>query len=184
MKPAFLVTILFSVITMASDGAEQQGVPRVVLYQAINVSILAVILYFVLKDKVRAYYTNKRENYLRASREVAELKRQVEEQANVLRQKIKQLDQTADQSQKKAEADAREFNHKLLTEAREQAEKLKKEAEKTITAEVYRAVEGLKSELVDQAIGNSREIIQNQIKESDQKRLQSEFVEKIRVVEK
>lgn len=159
-------------------------VPKVVLYQAINVLILSAILVYFLKDKIRAYYSAKRANYLKAAREVENLKKQVEEQAQLLRDKIKKIDETAEQTQKQAMNDSREYNQRLLTEAREQAEKLKRESEKTIKAEIYRAVESLRSEIIDQSIKNSRDLIQSQIKDTDQKRLQSEFVEKIRVVEK
>jgi F-type H+-transporting ATPase subunit b len=161
---------------------EHMSVPPVVFHQAVNLAILCGILFYFLKDNVRAYYKNKRENFLKSAREVAEMKRQVEEQAQLLKNKIRELDTTADQAQKAAEASAREYQVKLLGEAREQAEKLKRETEKTVKAEVYRAVESLKAEIVDQSITSSRQLIGTQIKDNDQKRLLSEFVEKIGVV--
>ena len=158
---------------------EHMTIPPVVFHQAVNLAILGGILFYFLKDQVRAYFKNKRENYLKAAAEVANLKKQVEEQAQLLKNKIRELDATADHSQKAAEASAREYQAKLLSEAREQAEKLKRETEKTVKAEVYRAVENLRAEIVDQSITSSRDLIQKQIKENDQKRLLSEFVEKI-----
>ncbi len=155
MKFGIFATLFISVAAIAASGghdAAEAGVPRVVLWQAVNISILLGVLVYFMKDKVRAYYTGKRENYLRVAREVADLKRQVQEQATILKDKIRKLDETADQQQKKAELDAREFNTKLLVEAREQAEKLKRETEKTVSAEIYRAVEALKSEVVDKSI--------------------------------
>ena len=161
---------------------EQFHVPPVVYHQAINLAILVGILFYFLKDTVRSYFKNKRENYLKAAAEVTNLRKQVEEQTTILKNKIRELDTTAEQSQKSAEQSAKEYQTKLLTEARDQAEKLKKETEKTITAEVHRAFENLKAEIVDESISNSRALIQNQIKDNDQKRLLSEFVEKIGVV--
>ncbi len=162
--------------------SEPMHVPPVVFHQALNVAILGGILFYFLKDSVRSYYKNKRENYLKAATEVANLKKQVEEQALVLKNKIRELDATADQAQRTAEASAKEYQSKLLAEARDQAEKLKRETEKTVKAEVYRAVETLKAEIVDQSITSSRQLIGTQIKDNDQKRLLSEFVEKIGVV--
>ncbi len=179
--------LTYSPVVVAAEAIHESTVPtevpRVVLYQAINLAILMGVLYYFLKDKVRAYYAGKRDSYLKAAREMEELKRKVQEQGQLLQEKIRKLDQTAEQSQKQAQADAQQYSQKLLAEARDQAEKLKRESERTISAEVYRAVEGLRAEIVDQSISSSRDLIQKQIKDSDQKRLQSEFVEKIRVVE-
>jgi F-type H+-transporting ATPase subunit b len=183
MKWAVLLSLFSAVAQAAETEPEVGGVPPVVFFQALNLAVLAGILIYFLKDKVREHFKNKRESYLKASREVAELKRQVEEQARALREKIRKLDETAEQSQRQAEADALEYNKKLLAEAKEQADKLIRENEKTISAEIYKTMDALRAELVDHSIGASRELIQKEIKESDQKRLQDEFVRKIGVVQ-
>lgn len=170
------------VLFVLKKGGMFEHTPDVVFFQALNLSILATILTYLLKGKIRDAFKSKKENFLKAAREVAEMKRQVEEQAQLLKNKIRELDATADQSQKAAEASAREYQSKLLSEAREQAEKLKRETEKTVEAEVYRAVEALRAEIVDQSITSSRQLIGTQIRDNDQKRLLSEFVEKIGVV--
>lgn len=177
-----LIVFISSTHAIASE-AGAAGVPTVVFYQVLNLGILIAMLTFFLKDKVRVYFASKRENYLKAASEAQEVKKRVEEQSRILREKIAKLDSTMEATVQKAEADALIFNQKLVDEARQQAEKLKKETEKTVEAEIHKAIDGLKSDVIDQAIVSSRELIRTQLKDSDQKRLQNEFVEKIRVVE-
>jgi F-type H+-transporting ATPase subunit b len=185
--------LLTLAILLASEGVFAAGgghgaipteVPRVVLFQALNLGALLLILGYIVVPKLRAHFEARRSEYFKTVREMEEIKSQAERQSQDLRARLEKLRATATSSLEKSRHDANQLQAKLVEEAREQAEKLKVEAQKTIEAETYRAVQSLRAEVITDSMGVAREKISSQIKDSDQKRLQKEFVEKVRVAER
>ncbi|MGE3973101.1 MAG: hypothetical protein AB7F59_01095 [Bdellovibrionales bacterium] len=186
-SPLSLFALLFSEVVFAAGGGQHAPVPtevpRVVLFQALNLGILLLILGYIVVPKVKAHFQARRDEYFKTVREMEALKIQAEKQRQDLKERLHRLQSTANESFEKSKKDAVVLQAKLIEESREQAEKMKSEATKTISAEAYRAVQALRSEVIANSIQQAREKIQSQIKEVDQKRLQKEFAEKIRVLE-
>jgi F-type H+-transporting ATPase subunit b len=183
-----MLIFLFSDLAVAAGGAGHHApipteVPRVVMFQALNLGILLLILGYIVVPKLRAHLEARRNEYFKTVRDMEAIKAQAERQSQDLRERLSRLQTTAEESLEKSRKDAAVLQAKLVAEAKEQAEKVKTEATKTVGAEVYRAVQGLRQEVIADSIKQAREKIRTQIKETDQKRLQKEFVEKIRVLE-
>lgn len=187
MRLIILGSLFLTQATLAATGGHHEPipteVPRVVIFQALNLGILLLILGYIVVPKLRAHFEARRNEYFKTVREMEALKLQAEKQSQDLRSRLEKLQATANDSLQSSRRDAAELQTKLVEDAKEQGAKMRAEALKTVNAEVYRAVQSLRTEVIADSIGQAREKIKTQIKDVDQKRLQKEFVEKIRVVE-
>lgn len=174
---------LFAGVALAAEGGHGNGIPKVVVYQAINFILFAVILFLLLKNKVVGHFTQRRNEYLAAARKYEHAKREAEHKIADLKARMNKLDATAADSVQKAKAEAAQLQNKIVADAQATSQKLQQETKRTLDAEVARAVQELREEVLAQATKAARDLMQQQIKEQDQQRLQQEFVEKIRVVQ-
>ena len=189
MKNIFLFALMmFSASTaFAEEGphhvAVAEEIPKVVVYQAINFTIFSVLLYFLLKNRVVTFFTQRRDEYLAAVTKYEHAKAEAERKTAELRVRMEKLESTAHESIQQAKTEATQIQSKIVSDAQATSQKIQQEARRTVDAEVARAVQELREEILKQATEAARELMQQQIKEQDQLRLQKEFVEKIRVVQ-
>ncbi|HEX4925200.1 MAG TPA: ATP synthase F0 subunit B [Bdellovibrionales bacterium] len=176
-------TSAFATAAFAADAGHGAGVPQVVVYQAINFALFAIILFMLLKNKVVGHFTQRRNEYLAAALKYDHAKREAEHKIADLKSRMQKLEATASESVQKAKTEAAQLQGKIVADAQATSQKLQQETKRTLDAEVARAVQELREEVLAQATKAARELMQQQIKEQDQQRLQKEFVEKIRVVQ-
>lgn len=155
------------------------GIPSVVFYQAINFLMFAGILFYFLRNPVKNYFSGRGTAFnaalikARAAKEEAEAKRQ--EAAA----RLGQLTANADAQIAQAKTDAEALRLRLLKDAEDISRNLRNEAARTAEFEVERAKNELRQELLNQSVALSSKILTEKMVEGDQKRLQTEFVDKI-----
>ncbi|MEQ1876541.1 MAG: ATP synthase F0 subunit B [Bdellovibrionia bacterium] len=162
---------------------EAGGIPQVVIYQAINFTLFAILLYVLLKNKVVTHFADRRKEYLAAVTKFEHAKAEAEKKTAELRVRMQSLESSATDSVQQAKSEAAQLQSKIVSEAQAASQKMQQEAKRTVDAEVARAIRDLREEVLRQATEAARQVMQQQIKEGDQQRLQKEFVEKIQVVQ-
>jgi len=182
-----IFVMLFAIIAGAEEvtheaHAEEGGIPRAVFYQTVNFIIFAAILIWLLRKKVIDFFNQRRDEYLAAVRKFEHAKAEAERKATELRVRLEHLESSAIHSVEKAKQEAGDIQSKIVADAQGASQKLQAEAKKTVEVEVARAIQDLREEVLKQATEAARQIMQQQLKEQDQKRLQNEFVEKIQEV--
>jgi len=158
-------------------------IPKSVYYQLLNLVLTAGLLIYLLRTKVVDYFQSRRDDYLKLAEQVNRMKKDAENKRKDLQERFDTLERSEKQSIEKADREAMDLQQKLVNDATSVAQRIASDAQKTIQMEFNKSIAELKSDIIVEAMASSRENIQHSIKDSDQQRLQREFVEKIEVVE-
>lgn len=157
-------------------------VPKVVLYQAINVAILFGGLFYFLKGTVVKFYTERKSGYLAAAQKSQAAREAAEKQFVDIKHKLDQLEASQDDSLARAKAEANDMKQSLIKEAQEQAARIKNEAEQTAKIEIQKAQTHLREQLLKDSLEAAKAVLSKDIGSADHQKLQSEFVNKVQAV--
>jgi F-type H+-transporting ATPase subunit b len=136
----------------------------------------------LLRGPIGTYFRNRESNYKQALSRAEAARASAEQRRREVQDRLAQLEATAEQALATARTDAEGLRVKLLADAEESARTLREEAHKTAEREISRAKAELREELLSQAVALSANLLKDKMAETDQKRLQTEFVDKIQVV--
>lgn len=181
----FLLALGASSAFAASGHGEHGGeihVPRVVLYQVINVILLFGGLYYFLKNVVVKFYADRRATYLAAAQKSQAAREEAEKQFADIKNKLDKLESSAEESVSRAKAEAADMKNSLIKEAQEIAARIKNEAEQTAKIEVQKAQTQLREQLLKDSIDAAKAVLSKDIGSADHQKLQSEFVNKVQAV--
>ncbi|HRK06342.1 MAG TPA: ATP synthase F0 subunit B [Pseudobdellovibrionaceae bacterium] len=166
----------------AGSGDHHGGIPTVLWLQVVNFVLYVGLLVYLLRKPVRSFFEGRVENYNSALKRAEAQKREAETKRREIQERLTRLESTSAQSIAEARAEAEALRQRVLVEAKELSEKLRAEAQRTAQIELERAKFALRQEMLSQSVQLASKILADKIQEPDQKRLQSEFVEKIQVV--
>lgn len=155
------------------------GLPMVVYLQAINFVLYAGILVYFLRKPVRDYFSGRQAAFNSALTKAAAAKAEAEARKTEIQNKIRDLQANAASDLAKAKSDAQGLEARILKEAEEMSAHLRAEANRTATFEIERAKNEIREDLLKQAVAFSTTLLKEKMVEGDQKRLQTEFVDKI-----
>jgi F-type H+-transporting ATPase subunit b len=172
----------FAYAESAEHGEGPVEVPKVVLYQAINVAILFGGLFYFLKDKVIKFYQDRQATYTAAAEKSKAAREQAERQFVDIKHKIEQLENSADESISRARAEAVDMKHAMVKEAQEMSLRIKHEAEETAKIEILKAQTHLREQLLREAIDAAKAVLSKDIGSADHQKLQSDFVNNVQAV--
>lgn len=175
--------------TASADGHHDQhatghptGLPASVVYQAINFVIFAGLGYFFLRGPIRNFFNGRREKYHAAQNRAEAAKRDAEAKKREIADKLRNLEVSSQQTLAQAKAEADALSARILQEAGDLSKTLREEANRTAEAEINRAKDQLREELLSQSVALSKTVLREKMADSDQRRLQTEFVDKIQEV--
>ena len=146
----------------------------------VNFLVLVGLLYYFLKNKMRVQDGFK-EDYqkIQGSIESARIaKEEAELKLKELDQKLGQLNDEIVRLKTIAAKEADEEKKKILEAAQREAERIVEQAHRDIDYEVENARKELRKQLADQAVVKSREIIERELNDQDQKRLIADYIER------
>ena len=172
-------------VALAASGGEHHdaGVPtRTVIFQLINLSLFVGVLVFFIRKPIRDYFSTRSLTYRDAAEKAERAIKQAELQKVEMAEQLSQLSSSADASLGKAKEEAEELKRQIIQEAENLTLTLRQEAERTVKYEIERAKAALRDEMLEQAIHVAQTRLDGKMAEPDQRRLQTEFVEKIQVV--
>jgi len=161
----------------AGGGAEKEGWEawKLVVYHAVNLSILLFVLYKLAGKNVVSALKSRSE---RVSADITEASRLHEEASGLLEQYKSQLagfeaeaSGLLDDYRAMGEAE----RQRIIDEAHQEAERIKTEAKRVADNEATRAREALESEIVDRAVAEAEAVIRKQLTEADHSRLVNDY---------
>ena len=168
--------------TAGSHEAQAEGMPFSVVYQAANLLIYLAILFYFLRHPVKNYFRKKEENFREALVKADRAKHDAEVKKREVLNRLATLEETSEQSLREAKLEAEALKNKIIAEAHDLSLKMKEDARRTADFEIQRAKNELREELLTQSVAVAQKILNDKIVETDQQRLQTEFVDKIQVV--
>ncbi|MGE0764619.1 MAG: ATP synthase F0 subunit B [Bdellovibrionales bacterium] len=171
---------------MAAGGGEHHGAEVIpwstIAAQAFNFFLLVAILAWVSRKAVSQMFTERKKTYLDLVQRADAAKNEAEKNRREIAGRLQKLEDTAQESLVQAKSQAQEMQQRIMAEARELANKAKEEAERAARFELERAKQELREEVLGSAVEAARKALQDKVSGAEQKKLQSEFVEKIQVV--
>lgn len=181
-----LGSMLGSMAAMAASGVqgEEHGeIPFVVVYQAINVTLLVALLYGLTRKKVRVYFTARLETHEQAKKSAQKAFADAQERHAEVSKKLQDLHADERSTIEKAQAEAMLLKSKLIQEAELLATNIVTDAKKTAQYEFEKAKQDLRKEAFEEALKLARTDIEKNLNEKDQKNLQRQFVDNIGTVQ-
>ncbi|HEY8270054.1 MAG TPA: ATP synthase F0 subunit B, partial [Pseudobdellovibrionaceae bacterium] len=166
----FLLVLGASAVFAAGHGEHEAGaieVPRVVLYQVINVVILFGGLVYFLKGTIVKFYADRKANYLAAARKSQAARTEAEKQFIDIKHKLDQLQSSEDENISRAKAEATDLRHSLIKEAHEMALRIKTEAEQTAKIEIQKAQTHLREQLLKNSLEAAKAVLVKDIGSAD-----------------
>lgn len=189
MKKLLLISIylLIAKIAFASSGhgagGEEHGVPKVVFYQALNVTIIIISAIYFGRKKIAEFFSQKKSLFLDAQEKAQAALRQAENEHHEVKTRLDKLIGNREDSLVKAKSDAVDLKNQMIQDAHALAKKLKEEAILTSKIEVERAKYQLKDQLIQDAFELSKRDLSAKATSDDQKKLQNDFISKVQVVQ-
>ena len=179
-----ILMFLFPSLALAAGGGEHGAIPvKAILIQALNFSILVGLLAYLLKKPAKDFFSSRGESFHEHLRKAEEAKERAETKKRTIKDRLESLHATAGDSTAKAKADAEELRHKIVEDAKTLAGKLKIESERTAQHELEKAVATVRDELIEAAMTSAEKNLATKVDATEQRRLQSEFVDKLQVVQ-
>lgn len=168
----------------AEHGAHEGAIPNMVWLQLINFGLYAGLLFYLFKKQVLVFFAAREATYHEAIKKADAVKIEAETKRREVQERLTKLESTRDQAIQQARAEALALRTQILEDAKGLAVKLKHDAEQTAAVELERGKIALRRELLDQSVGLATKLLsdKDKLKDQDQQRLQTEFVEKIQVV--
>jgi F0F1-type ATP synthase membrane subunit b/b' len=132
-----------------------------------------------MRKPVRDYFSGRKEKFNSALNKAAQAKADAETQKREIQSRIDELTRSSQAELARAKAEAAELQARIMKEAEGISAHLKTEANRTTTFEIERAKNELRESLLQQAVAFSSTLLKEKMAEGDQKRLQTEFVDKV-----
>lgn len=190
MKMGFLLSLLLPVISFANSGAHgghevhfDAHAQKIVISQTINFIILVSLLTFLMKAKIKSFFADKKEAYVKAAEKSKAAQVSAESSFNELRVRLDKLQSTADESVSRARAEAADLKKQIIDEANALSAQIKRETETFAALEVEKGKRQIKSLLVSESIQLARAQLGTKISSEDHQRLQGDFIQNIQGVQ-
>lgn len=185
LKLTALIVALVPLAALAAGagaGHGSGGIPSSVYFQAINFALFVGLMVYLLRGPIKSYFGNREKNYRQALAKAEAARKEAEARQRDMQQRLTKLESSAAETVANARAEAAALKAKIIADAQDLSRHLQEEATRTANIEIERAKTQLREEMLTQAITLSRKLLEEKIAEPDQKRLQTEFVDKIQVV--
>lgn len=149
--------------------------------QALNSSLLLLLLFFALRKTVSSLFVNRAKEYQVLVSKAESARQEAERGKREISERLARLESQADQGLTQARSEAEDLRAKMIQEAKTLAARLEAEAERTAKIETEKAKAELRRELLQKALNDTREDLKK-LGSNEQKKLQAEFADKIQVV--
>lgn len=182
MKSILLFAAAFALPFAASAAEGGHDIPSTVILQAINFTIFFALLVYFLRKPIREFFKSREQIYRQALLKGEAARREAEKKRRDIQARLRELEASADESLDSARTEATALKLQIQQDAEELANRLREEANRTTQLEVEKARAILREEMLAQSVALSRKLLADKMADGDQKRLQTEFVDKIQEV--
>lgn len=142
----------FAKAALASSGEHNQhdeGIPtQTIIYQAINLGLLLIGLFFATKKSIVLLFESRQKNYKEQAEKTEAAMKEAEKELSDIKSKLSNLEQSEQKSIELAQQEATKQKSKLIEESTQQAKKIKEDVSLIISAELAKAKTEIRSEIV------------------------------------
>jgi F-type H+-transporting ATPase subunit b len=181
---SFFAILLSAAVADAAGGGHGAGVPwTTVSFQALNVGIIVIGLFVLLRKVVQSFFAEKHTSYLAAAEKADNLRKAAEQDRLDLETRLTKLESTSEESIARARAEAADMRKQLVADAEAASKRIKEDAKATAELEIFKAKNLLRDYLIRQSLESARGQLQK-VSPEDHQRLQAEFVNNVQGAQK
>lgn len=166
MKTLVSLTLIFASAVVLASSAEHagahgdEGIPfGKIGIQALNLGILLVALFFFVKKSIVEAFRQRQVAFNEQSQKTAAALKLAEAELKEIKEKLALLENSEAASIQSAQVEAEKTKAKLVHEATIQAEKLKSDVALIISAEVYKAKNEIRNQIIEKSIATAKESV-------------------------
>ena len=177
----FAVLLLSPVMLYAEDGGGHGGKQLVDLgWRTLNFLIFVAILYFAAAKPVKNFLNGRIEG-IKSQLDGAEKARDdAEKKSKEYLQKLENLEEEIKEIKDTLKLEGEVERDRIIEAAHDAAEKLKKQAEFSSGQELKKAIIAIREETAVAAVSLAEKLLQDRMKENDQKKLVDEYIDNVR----
>jgi len=169
----------------SSGGAHhgEEGIPfKLILTQTFNLLVFVGLMVYLLRKPLATHFADRKKSFHELVDRAEKARREAESAKREMAERVARIESTAQSSVKDAEREAEEMRKKIIAEGAALSQRMQTEAQKTAQVEIERARNELRVEMLQLAADQTEKMLREKVGETEKKRLQNEFVEKIQVV--
>lgn len=155
-RVAFLILLCCSaaIASGAEHGSGKEGeIPfEQIGWQAANLGILLIVLFFYIKKPIIEIFRARREEYISRAEKTMSALRDAEASLAGAKEKLSTLESGEEKSLQAAQLEAKVLGANLIKDAETAAQKIKKDATQTINNELLKAKAEINAAILNQAI--------------------------------
>lgn len=158
-----LIATAFTLANGAEHGThEEAGIPfEWIGLQALNLGILlAALIYFIRKPLID-FFAKRQAQFNEQSQKTAAALKLAESELKEIKEKLASLESTAAASVQKAQSEAEITKTKIVQEALTLAEKMKKDVALIVSAELYKAKNEIRAQIIEKSISTAKESLRD-----------------------
>lgn len=176
---ANLLILTLPALAFAAGGHHDEGIPKAVWYQIVNVLILVGGITYFTKDAIVSFFSGRKTEFVSAAAKSALAREEAERQFVDIKNKLAAIDTTRAETLKKAEAHAADLKKQIADEANEVTRRIREEAALTARLEGERAQRELRQNLLKDSVQAAQIVLSKDIGAADHQKLQKEFIKDI-----
>lgn len=185
MMKWIITLFLFSMTAFASEGAHHvdEGIPyKTIITQVVNLLLLVALLVYLLRKPLAQHFAERKAAFHDLVSRAEKARAEAESAKRAISDKLSTLQNSANSSAAEAAKEAEDMRKKMIEEAKALSERVQAEAQRSAHLELERAKTELRTEMLKLAAESAENTLREKVGESEKKRLQDEFADKIQVV--
>ncbi|MCB0341524.1 MAG: ATP synthase F0 subunit B [Pseudobdellovibrionaceae bacterium] len=179
----YLVVFLSIVATPAWAASAHIPFSELILPQLVNVVLVILGLTFLTKKFIGEHFKARREQFTTLVRRASSALDEANSKQRKVKDRLAKLEENAGLDLQRVQSEAEELKRQIINDAKDLGLRLETEAHRSAQYEVDRAIAHLREDLLDLSVSEAEAQLKKTVDGPAQKRFQSEFVEKIQVVQ-
>ena len=177
-----LLLVVGTQVLAASGGDGHEGIPPMVVNQAVNFFIYVTILYFVLRGPAKAYFKGRLETYNEKANAALKARELADQTKKKVQNQLNEIAASEASSLEKAKSEAGALKNSIILEATNSANQIKEESKKAANLEYSRAQDQLLKEFFGEILNEAETGLKKEVATGDHSRFEKEFVSKLKAV--
>ena len=181
--PALLLLFVITVVASASGGAEKgEGEGRNWLnlgWRMLNFVVLVWFLWWLLAQKLRQFFTGRRQSIKESLDEAVAAKEEAERKFAEYSIKLEKATDEITNIMEMIKTQGQAEKEKIIDDARRTAEKIKEDTQARMEQEFKKARNDLRMEAVQLSVKMAEEILKKNMKAEDHENMVNDYIDKV-----
>ncbi|MCF8054168.1 MAG: F0F1 ATP synthase subunit B [Deltaproteobacteria bacterium] len=175
-----LPIIFFVVFALTSPAFASGGIGDTdIIWRTVNFLVLVGLLYYFLADKVRHFFSERREGIKHSLEKADEERKEAKNMYSTYSEKIEKASGEIEKIAESIKTQGTAERDKIIAEAVKMAQKIKEDTKARMEQEYKEASAKLRKEAVQLSVAMAEEILRRKITAEDNEVIVQEYIEKV-----